>query len=461
MRIKDLFLMYFTVLTLPFIFLSCGGDNNGTAGGSWSTPRLLDLDSVTGATVYAPRVAADNNGDAIAVWSQFDTTNNIDNTWANRYVKGVGWGKAELIETDSTGNARRPEIAVDGNGNAVVIWTSDDGIRKDLWANRYVKGAGWGKAELIETNNTGSVKGGGPTGGPRVAMNEDGDAIAVWNQDDGIRDNIWANRYAKGTGWGKAELIETDNTGGAWWPHVAMDKNGNAIAVWRLFDGTRDNIWANRYIKGAGWGKAELIETDNTGSALNSRIAMDGSGNAIAVWQQNDGTRDNIWANRYVTGTGWGKAELIGTVGTGTSGEPYVAMSEAGDAIAVWNLDDGVRDNIWANRYVKGAGWGKAEVIEQGDGPKLTQYFGLGGPRVAIDGNGNAIAVFRLSDGKRDNIWANRYVKGAGWGKAELVEIDNAGGAWEPDISINKSGDAIAVWFQYDGTRHRVWANIK
>jgi hypothetical protein len=47
------------------------------------------------------------------------------------------------------------------------------------------------------------------------------------------------------------------------------------------------------------WGTAELLETDNAGDAAFPQIAFDSSGNAIAVWDQNDGTRTNIYANRF------------------------------------------------------------------------------------------------------------------------------------------------------------------
>jgi len=42
-----------------------------------------------------------------------------------------------------------------------------------------------------------------------------------------------------------------------------------------------------------------LIETDNVGDAFVPQIAVDGSGNALAVWHQFDGTVFNIWANRF------------------------------------------------------------------------------------------------------------------------------------------------------------------
>lgn len=47
------------------------------------------------------------------------------------------------------------------------------------------------------------------------------------------------------------------------------------------------------------WGIAALIETDNAGTAAGPQLAFDTNGNALAVWYQSDGTRSNIWSNRF------------------------------------------------------------------------------------------------------------------------------------------------------------------
>ena len=156
-------------------------------------------------------------------------------------------------------------------------------------------GAGeWGAAELIETRDTGSAS------SPRVAVDPKGNAVAVWQQSDDKRSNIWANSYTAGSGWGMPVLIETGNAGDAKTPQVAVDPNGNAVAVWQQSDDKRNNIWANRYAVGSGWGTATLIERDNAGDATSPRVTVDPKGNAVAVWQQSDGVRSNIWANRYL-----------------------------------------------------------------------------------------------------------------------------------------------------------------
>jgi hypothetical protein len=174
-----------------------------------------------------------------------------------------------------------------------------------------------------------------------------GNAIAVWRQSDGTRNSIRASRFVPGTGWGGAVLIGAENNGDVWFPSIAMDPHGNAVVVWSQSDGTRDNVWANRFVAGTGWGAAMLIETDDAGSASNPRVGVDPAGNAVAVWQQSDGIRDNIWTNRFVPRTGWGTAGVRDTA-TGNARNPAVSLSGSGDAMLVWEQTDGTRYNIWA-----------------------------------------------------------------------------------------------------------------
>ena len=110
--------------------------------------------------------------------------------------------------------------------------------------------------------------------------------------------HTWGFRTRDGQ-WGDARLLEISNAGDALSPQVDVDPSGNAIAVWEQDDGTRVNIWANRFTPAAGWGAAELIEADNAGNATMTQVAVDSSGNAIAVWGQYDGTRFNIWTSRF------------------------------------------------------------------------------------------------------------------------------------------------------------------
>jgi hypothetical protein len=410
-----------------------------TEDGDWGTPELLE--EVNDGDAYQPQIAFDSSGNAIAVWYQSDGTR--FNIYANRF-NGTSWGAPELIETDNSGHALESQIAFDSSGNAIAVWTQWDSTqsRDNIWANRF-NGNSWGTAELLEEDDNGDAS------QPQIAFDSSGNAIAVWKQSDGTRYNIYANRF-NGTNWGTAELVETDNAGNAFQPQIAFDSSGNAIAVWYQSDGTRNNIYAKRF-NGTNWGTAELVETDNVGNAFQPQIAFDSSGNAIAVWKQSDvNARYNIYANRF-NGTNWGTAELFETDNAGNADQPQIALDSSGNAIAVWRQSDGTRYNIYANRF-NGTNWGTAELFETDNVGNAFQ------PQIAFDSSGNAIAVWYQSDGTRANIYANRF-NGTIWGTAELIETDDAGNADQPQIAFDSSGNAIAVWKQSDGTRYNIYAN--
>jgi hypothetical protein len=347
------------------------------------------------------------------------------------------WQNAQLLEINNAGHASKPQIAMDASGYAIAVWIQKDGIWYNIWANRFSPESGWGSAEKIESEDTGNAF------SPQIAMDASGHAIAVWTQYDGTRYNIWAKRFSPESGWGSAEKIEND-TGDARKPQIAMDASGHAIAVWTQDDGTRYNIWANRFSLERGWGSAEKIESD-TGGVDSPQIAMDASGHAIAVWTQYDGTGYNIWANRFSPESGWGSAEKIES-DTGDAFSPQIAMDASGHAIAVWMQYDSGPDNIWANRFSPESGWDSAEKIESEDTGDARK------PQIAMDASGHAIAVWTQDDGTRNNIWANHFSPERGWDSAEKIENDT-GDVASPQIAMDTSGHAIAVWTQADSRR--------
>jgi hypothetical protein len=427
-----------------------GGDGGGDGeieypyiGKTWGMAELIETDESEDAS--SPQIAFDSSGNAIAVWHQHDGSRN--NIHANRFTAGEGWGTAERIETDDSGDASSPRVAFDPDGNAFAVWYQYNGSSYSILANRYVAGVGWDTAELIGIGDTGEVS------SPRMAFDLDGNAIVVWHQYDGSRSNIYANKYVASVGWGAPEFIETDDRGDALYPQIAFESGGNAIAVWYQYDGSRRNIYANRYVAGAGWDTAELIGTGDTGEASSPQIAFDPDGDAIAVWHQYDGSRYSIYGNRYSVGVGWDAAGRIETDDTGDAFSPQIAFDSDGNAIAVWHQYDGSINNIHANRFVAGAGWGMAGLIETDDTGDASS------PQVAFDPDGNAVAVWYQYDGSRNNIKANTYVADKGWRAAECIETEDSGNASSPQIAFDPDGNAIAVWYQYDGSRYSIYVN--
>ena len=415
-------------------------------GKAWGTAALIETDNVGNAENV--QVAVNTSGEAVAVWQQPDSTS--INIHAARYSPATGWHTPEPIDTEPE-TAQQPAVAIDAQGNAIVVWLRSEGSSNSVWARRYTAQGGWGSPVLIEN-------GLGDAGNPQVAVDGSGNAIVVFWQQEGGRVNIVANRYVNGAGWGTATAIETDGTGDTGAPQIAMDGAGNAMVVWGWASADPPygfNVWANRYQAGTGWGSAGPIDSLNTSNPnTNPHVALDGAGNAIAVWHRPDGSWNSIWSSRYVVGSGWGAPGLIETDNTNSAHDARVAFDAGGNAMAVWIQSDGVRDNVLANRYTAGQGWGSAVLIETDNaGPALE-------PRIVFDGNGNATAVWSHRDvaGFTFNILANRWTAATGWGTA--APIDNApDAARAPQLGIDDDGNVIVVWSQSDGTRTNIWAN--
>ncbi len=450
---------------------------------TWSfTPGVALLESDDTGDAAAQRIAMDANGNAIAVWQQWDGVSHYWKIMARRYVAGAGWDVVTPVDS-GTGDARNPQIAMTANGDAWVVWQQhDDSLSfpvSSIWASHYDASTGqWEAATLVKAKNANTTQVLVNAYTPQVAVNANGQAIIVWQQLDGpfcdaaaicnpfnqqgedrySVGSIAASRYVNVNGtwtWSNPEQLELDNLKGrnAEQPHVAMDGSGNAVVVWQqatpLADASLANsIYANRYAGGA-WAGRVLVEGADDGAAFDPQIVQDGSGNVTAVWRQADSSgRYSIWSNRYASGA-WGAAGLMENDNTGDADAPQIAINAAGNAISVWRQFDGTRYNIWSNRFTQGA-WAGAALIETDNAGDASE------PSVSMNINGDAIAVWRQYDGTHWNIWSNRYTAGS-WSTAALVEENDAGDAYDPHAVIDGSGNVISAWRQRGGTRWSIW----
>jgi hypothetical protein len=382
-----------------------------------------------------------------------------DFTWRFRTIDDE-WGTAEDISQNTLGDAQSPQIGVDSAGNAIAVWQEFDGVRSNVVASRYTRLEVWGAPEPVEAAEENAVE-------VQLAVDPEGNAFAVWRQMGAGRDSIWANRYTVGEDWGTPTSIEAEaGLAGdiSTTPRVAVDSNGNAIALWyqtdRLSSGF--NVWSNRYTVGEGWAMAESIETEPPSFRQpNIDLGFDAGGNAIAVWTRAGQNQDDAWANRYTPGEGWGSAELIETNDMGGLRDLVVAVTSDGDAHALWSQfdDNGVR-SLWTNVYSSGAWGDTADVFDDEDVNAAET------PQITAGPNGELHAVWSQSDGNLTNIWANMYTPTppVGWGTPELIELppddpQDDGNARLPQLSVDSEGNVFAVWDQFGNSRFNIWSN--
>lgn len=208
-----------------------------TDSSGWSP--IFSLENSNG-DVEDIQIASDNDGNAFVIWNQRKQSHyGTTSIYVNRYSVGSGWSGAILLE-NSDKNAYNPQIAFDSDGNAIAVWKQyDKNGNCGIYASNYTLGDGWSKAVLIKGSNKGASN-------PHIALDNKGNAIAVWQQKDSSNHwSIYASRYVAGSGWGKITLLENGD-GDAKNPKIDIDNNGNAIVVWEQTDSNGHwSIYAN------------------------------------------------------------------------------------------------------------------------------------------------------------------------------------------------------------------------
>ena len=295
-------------------------------------------------------IVVDSNNDVIAVWSQEDDDSTYNIT-SRRFNAGTNsWGTTDSIQqlSDASGNARLPKIAIDTNNNAYVVWQQSDGALVNIHATRFTNI--WETATTLENNSSGSAY------APDLAVDSaNNNVFVVWEQSDGIKSDIWSNRFSSGSWLVEPVQLNPNSTSDATNATVATDSNGNAFAVWQQFDGTVFTIRTNRYDTADGWNSgSSLISNNANNRSENPRIAIESeesNDNAIVVWQElNDGFY-TLSAVRYEDSIGWGIPEIVSLDPDNDSQAHHIISTNK--TFLMWAENDGNTYNIIFNQYIQ------------------------------------------------------------------------------------------------------------
>jgi hypothetical protein len=402
-----------------------------TRDGAWSAaPTRL---SAGGADAHGRHIAVDARGNAIAVWYQQDGA--MRNIWASRYERATGWTAPFTIEQNAA-LADSPQVAMDAEGNAIAVWIQTHVGAPSLWASRFTPAGGWETPELLELMD------GSAAVNPRIAMNASGQAVVAWHQQEAIA-NIYVNRYAPGAGWQGPQSIEAhpmDSLN----PLVAVTPSGLAVVSWIQRDaGGQWDLLASSAAAGGAWSAPVPVEHDAANVASTDRdlvAAPDGS--VVTAWRQLNGEYQCL-AAFFRADSGWAQPQRLDSQPANCQ-DVRVAADAMGGAQFVWSQDFGGRAAIWSNHYARASGWGTATALTTG-GEALE-------PAIAVDAVGNALAAWKQDRGDANHpAYASRRLAGGTWSTPVRLEpgtdatVDAA-----PVIAMDASGSAIVLWSQFD-----------
>jgi len=197
-------------------------------------------------------------------------------------------------------------LAVNRKGEGMVIWTEASGSNTVLLGRTYRPGQGWGSVlqPIVSASHV---------GGTGLALDEQGIATVLWQQpltSGGA--NLLAKRGPSSGPWGEATPLETDNVAGRLglvteyaFPSVALDASGNVLAVWRKDRSTESattyGAYGTRFAGGSWLPEAKLgMKTGFDISGLAVSVADSGFGAATLNYFPQDGAADSDSYNVHV-----------------------------------------------------------------------------------------------------------------------------------------------------------------
>ena len=246
-------------------------------------------------------MAIAGNGDAIIAWIQYNGSAN--RLFVSTYTAGTWTNPSSVADIFSVNGGTAPDafhVAADADGNGIVVWSQGDGANSQVFKSQYSNGI-WthptGLSDNISPNSQDAFS-------PTVAMDDDGNAIILWTQSDGANVQVFKSEYRSGAWSHPSSLADNISPNGQSvdLPSVAMDNNGNAIIAWLQNDGTDLQVFKSEYRSGAWSHPANLSDniSPDGSSPRDLHLGMDNSGNAVIVWSQSDGT--NEFKSEYRSG---------------------------------------------------------------------------------------------------------------------------------------------------------------
>jgi hypothetical protein len=366
------------------------------------------------------------------------------------------------VNTYTTGSQRNPAVAMDGNGDFVVVWESknqDNPGFQDygVFGQRFdATPSTVGDEFLVNTYTSFHQM------RSAVSMDAAGNFVVVWQssfQEGGAvnADGIFGQRFAAdGTPTGDEFRVNVFAPEAQERPDIASSPNGDFVVVWESdrqeHPVARDGIYGRQFLADGTPGSEFHVNTYITQDQARPAAAMDADGDFVVVWTSysgQDGDLGGIFGQRFDSdGTPNGDEFLVNTTTTGWQDVPDVAMDAEGNFLVAWGDTaglDGDGQGIFGQRFLADGDpvGGEFQVNTY---TTSNQYY----PAVASDSNGSFVVVWQsyfAPIARADVIVGQLFADtGAPVGGEFQVNSFTPGFQRYPQIATGGTGLFIVAW---------------
>ncbi len=312
------------------------------------------VEDTSGFVDSRPRVAGDQDGNAMMVWcvnNPVEGRNYTDICYS--IWDGTEWGTAGFVTFDEQIDFD-PAITYDSNGNVMVVWsritgdpltyTPDDPMR--MFEDQEIFYSIWNKTTRTWSNPGPITTNQCADGNAVASAGLNGAAMAIWVKDFDynfttandldLYYSVW-----DGTDW-SPETALTSNTWMDYSPSLAYDSLGNAMVCWISDLDSNVTTTTDRELRYALWDGA-LQTWSPSDLVINSdekkespSIAFDNNDNALIVWVGGNESINRIYhvSRDKVTGL-WSEPEIVREDTTFIE-YPAINVDPDNNAVVVW-----------------------------------------------------------------------------------------------------------------------------
>ncbi len=376
------------------------------------------------------------------------------------------------VNTYTTGSQFRFGPAMGPDGDFVIVWSGggvQDGSGYGAFGQRFsASGAMRGSEFLINTYTTGRQI------NPSAAVGGSGNFVVVW---EGVADgsvySIQGQRFdVTGSAVGGEFLVNTFTTGRQYIPRIGQAADGRFVVAWtsEIIDGDRSGIVARRFdTSGIPMGADFLVNTYTTGVQGFFDVAVEANGNFVAVWQDDatnnrDGSGSGIFGQRFdAAGNRLSSEFQVNSYTTGVQQYPSVSISPAGGFVVAWSNEFGDGDGFgtFARRF-DGSGNAVGSDFVANTYTTGDQAGGPGVAQVAHDARGNFVVTWRgyLQSGSGWDSFAQRFsASGAPRGDEFRVNAYTTNSQLSSAVASDSLGNFVVAWQSgHDGSGYGVFA---
>jgi hypothetical protein len=402
---------------------------SAVAGSGWAAPVVLSHSGGPFGLTF------DVEGDALLAWLE-GPPGEASVSRAVEHPAGGEW-------KDVPGPAVPERMIVDRQGDVIAVGEHGLGVNHGVMEAdlRPADANAWDVPVQLGPEE------GGWSGEGQVAFALPGEAVAIWGRVSNGRYTVEAAARSPLSGlWSPAIQLSAPGSF-AVAPQLIGDEHGSAMAFW---DSCAGGAWkecaivTESYSAVAGaWGKVSVLpgaEGVATGYAT-FHVASDSAGDIFALWRRAGEQRNTIEvAERPASSRKWRAPVLLGEqLGMNATPEDGLGVDAAGDAVAVWEgtaAGHGVVES--SIRSSADGKWQTAVILGEG----LCSH-----PSLAVGSAGHAVAVFECFDSSTSDwkLYGAVRLPGETWQPPVQLAAGGEYG-YSPQVAVNSDGDAVAVW---------------